>query len=774
MTSAYSEKLPSYSGAFFPKRCSSANDSTAAVVPDPQLVTSLELLRSTPALSNTRSSSCLDLNVPSALSTALKGTLRLWGILPLFSPGRGSGSWPRNLPAGLASTTSRSPRSISRTDTTWSVRSGARSRSHDPGLLGWAGHCEPDSSSPPARSHAGSPPSSSRTLRAPRTRKCQNARGALNCPRVSYTTISSSGDTPSSSICSANHSALGSMCGSGLSWSESRSRLNRSAVGMCFSLNSSSASRGVLGMNQVASKILALPILGCSCWGEISLEEEDWWRTVDTARRTVSARPPNDTTAARFICCVPLRPFPLAHSLTGAMSLDHEWGSILAVSFASVSISCTLLAMLSTLCFSHRASFVFSQPSFLIIMLLGLLLVQFSLVFLARSLHSPTSEDCQAFLWLFWVGSSMSLSAQCSRLYRALLIFREKTLRRPKQNTPKFIFWMLVLCMVPVSLLLVRMVVDPVDPHNGNCLALEVSNKPNSVVLGVLVRISIWTLLAVSAWFASILEKLGATVDDAKAQTRYFVFVFFVELVLTLFQSCASRFPPLVTVLTITLSISFSSLLMLYTVFALKIQRLGLNGKEMFAALRLEKETREINRFKRADYVKLTCSALGAHGLYRWWSPKPNARPTPAPAPAPQQPSPPSRQRDLEDGGNGAGSVGAPSYLSVHFEAREYNTYHPSDDYPASGGGGDRGGASRTDLLRRDDDEFDDDEEVMSDTILASMIPRPASQRFRPALETTARPSLLAAAPVPLGERGSILSQPAPRTANDVILASLN
>ncbi|KAH9254193.1 hypothetical protein BASA81_007782 [Batrachochytrium salamandrivorans] len=466
------------------------------------------------------------------------------------------------------------------------------------------------------------------------------------------------------------------------------------------------------------------------------------------------------------------------------MSLDHEWGSILAISFASVSISCTLFAILSTLCFSHRASFVFSQPSFLIITLLGLLLVQFSLIFLAQSLHSPTSAACQAFLWLFWVGSSVSLSAQCSRLYRALLIFREKTLRRPKQNTPKFIFWMLVLCMVPVSLLLVRMVVDPVDPHNGNCLALEVSDKPNSVVLGVLVRISIWTLLAVSAWFARILEKLGATVDDAKAQTRYFVFVFFIELVLTLFQSCASRFPPLVTVLTITLSISFSSLLMLYTVFALKIQRLGLNGKEMFAALRLEKETREINKFKRAEYVKIMYNALGGHKLYHWWFPKPSASPSPLPPlnqppsqPVLQQQSPPSRQRDLEGGG---ASGKALSYLSVHFEAREYNTYHPSDDYPTNGGGGGGRGGSRIDLLRSDagGDEFEDDqeeEEIMSDAILASMIPRPASQRFKPSLEMARpmQPSQLPAVP-PGGGRGTIPPQPVPRTANDAILASLN
>ena len=157
---------------------------------------------------------------------------------------------------------------------------------------------------------------------------------------------------------------------------------------------------------------------------------------------------------------------------TPPVNAQLEWGFVIVIVVTSFALGCSLVSMFLTFIFRDRAAFLFSQPSFLGVLLIGSCLLQLSQVFLAFSLndaqiYSGSSASCKAYLWLFWLGCSLALSAQCARLYRALLVFRERSLRRPKANTVKFLGSMALLCMIPVGLTMIRMFTDPVQIDQG-------------------------------------------------------------------------------------------------------------------------------------------------------------------------------------------------------------------------------------------------------------------------------------------------------------------
>jgi hypothetical protein len=302
----------------------------------------------------------------------------------------------------------------------------------------------------------------------------------------------------------------------------------------------------------------------------------------------------------------PTQPAPTAVQL--------EWGFVVVISFASVSMASTFFAMLLTFIFKDRASFLFSQPSFLGVLLLGICLLQMSQIFLAFSLkdaeiYSGSSASCRAYLWLFWFGCSLALSAQCARLYRALLVFRERSLRRPKLNTSKFFISLAALAMIPMGLMMIRMLTDPVQIDQGTCLPLEVASNPNSVVIGLFVRLTVWGLLVVCIWFTRILERLGATVDDAKIQSRLFFWIFFVDAIITGMQT--NGLPQDHVAILLSGVIAYGTMSSLYAVYSIKLARLGLNGKEMLIILRREKETRELQK-----------QAFKLRPIVRWPSPE--------------------------------------------------------------------------------------------------------------------------------------------------------
>ena len=276
-----------------------------------------------------------------------------------------------------------------------------------------------------------------------------------------------------------------------------------------------------------------------------------------------------------------------------------QWAVNVVFGFASVSCAVTLSALCLTGVYRNRASFVFSQPSFLAVLLVGILLLQLSQFFLALSLldaqiYSGSSASCKTYLWLFWIGCSLSLAAQCARLYRALLVFRERSLRRPRLNTTKFFVSMGFLCMIPLGLMLIRMLVDPVQISQGVCLPMEVASNPNSIVIGLMVRLTVWTLLAVCFWFTRILQRLGATVDDAKTMSKLFFWIFLSDATITGMQSAG--LPSDHVSMLSSGAIAFGTITALHAVFSLKLARVGLTGKEMLQVLRKEKEMREFNQ----------------------------------------------------------------------------------------------------------------------------------------------------------------------------------
>ena len=123
-------------------------------------------------------------------------------------------------------------------------------------------------------------------------------------------------------------------------------------------------------------------------------------------------------------------------------------------------------------------------------------------------------------------------------------------------------------------------------------MPLEVASNANAVVLGLLVRLSAWGLLVICFWFSRILEKLGATVDDAKTQTKLFFWIFSVDAIITGMQS--QGLPSDQYAILVSSAFAFGSILAIYSVFASKLARIGLTGKEMLIVLRKEKENRAL------------------------------------------------------------------------------------------------------------------------------------------------------------------------------------
>lgn len=140
----------------------------------------------------------------------------------------------------------------------------------------------------------------------------------------------------------------------------------------------------------------------------------------------------------------------------------------------------------------------------------------------------------------------------------------------------------------------VRMAIDPVRLENGVCRPLEVARNANSIVLGLMVRLSVWLLLFVCYSLTRVLNKLGATVDDAKTQTKLFLWIFLLDGIVTILQSLGLPTDDVGVLL--SFGIAFGTVVALHSVFRPKITRLGLNGKEMLVTLRVEKETREMAR----------------------------------------------------------------------------------------------------------------------------------------------------------------------------------
>jgi len=160
-------------------------------------------------------------------------------------------------------------------------------------------------------------------------------------------------------------------------------------------------------------------------------------------------------------------------------------------------------------------------------------------------------------------------------------------------NTVKFFASLGALFMIPMIFMIIRMVTSPVQITQGVCLPLEVAANANIVVVGLFVRLSVWMLLGICFWFTRILEKFGATVDDARIQSKVFFWVLFSDAVISGFQ--ADGMPTDHVAILMSGNIAFSTIVGIYGVYRIKITRMGLSSKELLAALRRERQYKEID-----------------------------------------------------------------------------------------------------------------------------------------------------------------------------------
>ncbi len=152
----------------------------AAVTPDPQLVI-VGLPMSTPPAANAALSASGCARRPS-LTTLVVGTLNAPGMWPPLRPGRGSGASPRKRSAGRASTTCADPSA----STVLIMSTFATMAAFILDVKAFAACVTgPDSVGRPSAFHLGKPPSSTKTLSAPNTRKVHHTRAAPPRPAPS-------------------------------------------------------------------------------------------------------------------------------------------------------------------------------------------------------------------------------------------------------------------------------------------------------------------------------------------------------------------------------------------------------------------------------------------------------------------------------------------------------------------------------------------------------------------------------------------------------------
>ena len=163
------------------------------------------------------------------ITSSVHGTFSAPGICPQRRPGRGSATWPLKRPAGRASTICADPSWLtSSTSVSRLTASGSTRPSKSPS--GSSGR--PCSRGSPSRRQPSSPPATIDTFSTPNVRSIHQARGAEKRLPSSYTTRCLSLLTPSSRMATANASARGIMCGSGLVWSERASISKKTAPGI--------------------------------------------------------------------------------------------------------------------------------------------------------------------------------------------------------------------------------------------------------------------------------------------------------------------------------------------------------------------------------------------------------------------------------------------------------------------------------------------------------------------------------------------------------------